>query len=346
VTLARLGDSGAARPAGSAARGWIDLLLPAIELAKSVASTDFVPRAMRNNPAAISAAILYGDEVGLGPMQSLARIAVIDGRPTLYAEAQRALVLAAGHDLWIGEITATRCEWCGRRTGSDQITRIVWTLDDARRAGLAGRDAWRKYPRQMLSARASAELVRAVFADVVGGLSATEEIEDGGFADAGENDAATPGRSTTRRRRSAKGTPAARDADELGNGSSVSALPALPGETVDVPADDVRDISRTDTAAVDRDRDAWAWRDSSALENAPSTEAQRRKMHSLMTRRGITERGDRLRHASDVIGRQITSSKELTADECDRVTDDLEAERETDADDAERTDYEPGDATE
>lgn len=69
-------------------------------------------------------------------------------------------------------------------------------------------------------------------------------------------------------------------------------------------------------------------------------------MHTLMTRRGITERGDRLRHASDVIGRQITSSKELTADECDRVTDDLEAERETDADDAERTDYEPGDATE
>ena len=69
-------------PSDPGARQWVELMQPAIELAKAVAGTDFVPKAMRNNPAQITAAVLYGDEVGLGPMQSLARISVIDGRPS------------------------------------------------------------------------------------------------------------------------------------------------------------------------------------------------------------------------------------------------------------------------
>ena len=127
---------------------------PAIELAKAVAGTDFVPKAMRNNPAQITAAVLYGDEVGLGPMQSLARISVIDGRPSLAAEAQRALILAAGHELWIEESTITRCTVAGRRRDSDQTSRVTWTSDDAKRAKLDGKPNWRSYPRQMLLARA------------------------------------------------------------------------------------------------------------------------------------------------------------------------------------------------
>ena len=57
----------------AAPHAWIALMGPAVELAKAVAGTEFVPRAMRDNVAAIAAAILYGDEIGLGPMQSLAR---------------------------------------------------------------------------------------------------------------------------------------------------------------------------------------------------------------------------------------------------------------------------------
>jgi hypothetical protein len=184
-------------------REWVELMEPSVELAKAVANTDFVPRAMRGNPAAIAAAILYGDEVGLGPMQSLAKIVVIDGRPCLYAEAQRALILSAGHDLWLEESTATRCTWAGKRTNSDQSNRVTWTLDDAKRAGLAGKDAWRKYPRQLLSARASAELARAVFADAIGGLAAVEEVleEEGGAEPVPL--AAAPAGTTRRRRRGA-----------------------------------------------------------------------------------------------------------------------------------------------
>jgi len=159
-------------------RDWIEVLPRAAEVAKAIANTDFVPQQFRGNPAAITAAILYGDEVGLGPMQSLAKIAVIEGRPSLAAEAQRGLILAAGHELWIEDASVTRVVVAGRRRDSEQTSRVTWTIDDAKRANLVGKHNWRTYPRQMLIARATAELARAIFADVIGGLAATEEIAD------------------------------------------------------------------------------------------------------------------------------------------------------------------------
>ena len=159
---------------------WVTLLAEVGQLAHAIANTDFVPKAMRGNEAAIVAAIMYGDEVGLSPMQSLAKIAVIDGKPSLAAEGQRALILAAGHYIWPEDFTTTKVTWAGRRHDLDTISRVTWTLDDAKKANLAGKQNWRTYPRAMLSARASAELARAVFADVIGGLAATEENEDSG----------------------------------------------------------------------------------------------------------------------------------------------------------------------
>src|SRR4029077_1118191 len=185
-------------------RAWTSLLPMAAELAGQIAGTDFVPVSLRNNPAAITAAILYGDEVGLGPMISLSRIAVINGRPTLAAETQRALILAAGHDLWIEETTVSRCTICGRRKDSEATSRITWTLDDARRANLAAKQPWRQYPRQMLLARASAELARAVFPDAIGGLAASEELQDEPELALVENGPAPE--TTTRRRRRANVT--------------------------------------------------------------------------------------------------------------------------------------------
>jgi len=197
---------------GHVSREWIELLEPAAALANQVAGTGFVPRAMQGNPAAIVAAILYGDELGLGPMQALAKISVIEGKPTLSAEAQRALVLAAGHELWIEEATTTKVTVAGRRSGSDRVSSVTWTLDDAKRAGIAGRQNWRTYPRQMLTARATAELARTIFADVVGGLAATEELEDVDPLAVGETGLEVQAeKKTTRRRRTTRKPPEAKN---------------------------------------------------------------------------------------------------------------------------------------
>lgn len=158
----------------------IDIIQPAADLAQRIAKTEFVPSALRNRPEAVLAAILTGHEVGIGPMQALAKIHVIEGRPTQAAELMRALVLSKGHELIVEEYTLTRVILCGRRKESDHVTKVQWDMDMAKKAGLEQKPNWKKYPRAMLLARATGELCRLIFADVIGGISYTpEELTDG-----------------------------------------------------------------------------------------------------------------------------------------------------------------------
>jgi hypothetical protein len=138
-----------------------------------------VPRALRGRPEAIVAVVLAGHELGLGPMQSLAQVNLIQGRPSLAAEAMRALVMAAGHTLVVeaGDDAATvrahRRDW-----PAEQWATFRFTLADAERAGLLGKDTWKQYPRAMLSARATSEACRATFPDVLAGISYTPDELD------------------------------------------------------------------------------------------------------------------------------------------------------------------------
>jgi hypothetical protein len=148
-------------------------------LAERISGTEFVPTQLRRRPEAVLAALLSGAERGLGPMESLRLINVIEGRPGLSAEGMRALVLAAGHEIDIVDNTATKATVIGRRAGTEKWTvPFTWTLDRARRARLANKDNWTKYPEAMLLARATSDLCKAIFADVTAGLAVTEEIAD------------------------------------------------------------------------------------------------------------------------------------------------------------------------
>lgn len=157
-----------------------DVLPSAFGLAEKVARTEFVPSSLRGKPDAIMACVLAGHEMGIAPMKALQSIHVIDGRPSMSAELMRAVAQAHGHEVWVEESTTTRVTVAGQRSGSTHVQKVTWTLDDAKKAGLDAKQNWRKYPRQMLLARASAELVRMAFPDVLAGLSyASEEVADG-----------------------------------------------------------------------------------------------------------------------------------------------------------------------
>jgi len=119
---------------------------------------------------------MYGDEIGVSPMAALQGIHVIDGRPFLSSELMRALVFAAGHSIVVAVSTGTRCVVIGRRAGEAEGVEIEWTAEMAKYAGLWGKGAWRTYPRALLLARASAELCRILFPDVVRGLGHVPDV--------------------------------------------------------------------------------------------------------------------------------------------------------------------------
>ena len=212
---------------------WAAVLRQVSWLAKEVAETDFVPKGLRGSAAAVTAAILYGREIGL-PMTALTQVHVVEGRPGLYAEAMRALILAAGHDFEVVEATGATVTVRGRRRGTGRWQPVTWNLDMARAAGLLPanpKSGWAKYPRSMLVARATVELARQLFPDVIHGFRAIEEIQDD--APAADDDAATPAASTTVRRaprapRKAATPPPALPATRAPD--RPTAPPPLPGE--------------------------------------------------------------------------------------------------------------------
>jgi hypothetical protein len=156
-----------ARPLSPAEVNW--------KTAQKIANTPFVPTAFRGKPEAVFAAILYGDELGLGPMQSLNSIHVIEGKPSMSPELMRALVARAGHRLDVKLASNDKVVLWGKRADNNSEATVEWSMKDAQQAGLAGRGAWKTYPRAMLLARATSEICRQIFSDCIMGLSYTPE---------------------------------------------------------------------------------------------------------------------------------------------------------------------------
>jgi len=283
-----------------------DWLADPAEIAARVGNTEFVPQALRGNIPAITAALLYGAEIGLGPMASLSGIVIINGQPRLYAEKQRALILAQGHDIWVEESTISKCTIVGQRKGSSQASRVTWTMDDARRANLAGKQSYRLYPRQMLLARASAELATAIFPDVIGGLKAVEETDDndtaGGAAATAEPEP-TPRKT---RRRASVSAPASTPA---------AAAPPTP-TPIPVPGDTPTGVAVLSPTTAP------------SPGNIPFdqiTDNQRTKLHAMFRERGVENRDERLAYCSQVVEHAVPSMSMLTQGEARKLIDHLEA---------------------
>jgi hypothetical protein len=113
---------------------WRGMREQAAELVKS----GFLPRAV-NTPEKAMAIIQTGKELGLGPMQSLRSIHIIEGKPTMSADLIAGLALAKlpGSVLRVVESSDKKCVIEAGRSGQ-KLTPFEYTMADAQRAGLAG----------------------------------------------------------------------------------------------------------------------------------------------------------------------------------------------------------------
>lgn len=119
--------------------------------------------------------MLAGREMGVGPIQALASMHIIEGKPSASASLLGALVKRSGrYDYRVTLRTDEECRlaWFerGERVGESSFSKA-----DATRAGLWGKQNWNKYPRSMLFARALTDGIRTYAPDAAMGIVYTPE---------------------------------------------------------------------------------------------------------------------------------------------------------------------------
>lgn len=147
--------------------------------AQLISKSSFCPKNFQGNTGDVLIAIQMGTELGLKPVQALQNIAVINGKPSVYGDAQLAIVK---HHPEFENITETQTETeatCKvKRQGQSEHT-VTFTIEDAKRAGLWGKSGpWSTYPKRMLQMRARGFCLRDTFPDALKGFISYEEAQD------------------------------------------------------------------------------------------------------------------------------------------------------------------------
>lgn len=132
------------------------------------------------NEAAAMVIILTGRSLGLDPTAALRGTHVVKGKAVTSSDMIVGIVRKSGECAsWVVlKSTAEECIIETRRKGDDSPVRHTWTMEMAKRAGLANKDNWRAYPHAMLRARCSAELGRMVYPDFLLGVYVEGEIPE------------------------------------------------------------------------------------------------------------------------------------------------------------------------
>lgn len=151
----------------------------ATDMAKMMAHSNIVPKDYQGNPGNILVAIQWGMELGLGPLQAMQNIAVINGRPSLWGDAMLALVQGHPEFEYIDEEQDDKRAICRlKRRNQPEVVR-TFSMADAQAAGLAGKQGpWKQYPKRMMQMRARAWAMRDLFADALRGIQVAEEVQD------------------------------------------------------------------------------------------------------------------------------------------------------------------------
>jgi len=126
---------------------------------------------------AMAAIVLTGRELGVGPMASLnGGFWNIQGHITMSSEQMRAKFRQAGHSLILVTLTEEACTLKGVRKDNKDTCEMTFTMEDAKRAGLMGKNNWKTDPKSMLMASCSRKLIRFLAPELLAGTG-MDEVE-------------------------------------------------------------------------------------------------------------------------------------------------------------------------
>lgn len=152
-----------------------------ISIAEALAPSDIIPESYQGKPANIVVAMEFGQSMGLSPAESLYRINVIKGKPTMSAELVAAQVRKAGHKLRISKDVAHNSVTCTIVRADDPDYPFSATRDAAwaKQMGLSGKDNYVKQPLTMLTWRAITACAREACPEALFGAGYTpDEMDD------------------------------------------------------------------------------------------------------------------------------------------------------------------------
>ncbi len=153
-----------------------------MQMSQVLAKSGLIPQGL-NTPEKVCVALQWGAELGLSPMVAVNNVAVVNGKPTLSADIMHAIVR---HNPEYGGLK-WNCQ--DEKKAECIITRVMpngikeetigrYTWEDAQKAGLTGKDNWKKYPARMLKHRALSYALRDAFPDALAGIYMPEEMEN------------------------------------------------------------------------------------------------------------------------------------------------------------------------
>jgi len=144
------------------------------EQADVLHKSGFFPKSVRSTEAAL-AIMLAGRELGLGPMESLRSVYIVDGQTTISSGLMAAMIWGAGHAYNIDESTDTSCQITFTRNNGQTYTHR-YTIEDAKTAQLLGKRNWQQYAKAMLFNRCISAGGRAFMPDVTRRMYTPEEM--------------------------------------------------------------------------------------------------------------------------------------------------------------------------
>lgn len=135
------------------------------------------------------AKILYGMELGVGPMAALMGVHIIENKPSPSANLMATLIKRSGRynyrvTTWTDKACVIEFSEHGQPCGTasftwEEASHIQFYVQGGGKKALTSKDVWQNYPKAMLFSRAISQGARAFCADVFGGapVYTAEELD-------------------------------------------------------------------------------------------------------------------------------------------------------------------------
>lgn len=160
--------------------GAIDNMLQVRVIASFLAESKFLPQSLRKDPATAITLVITAKQMGL-PITALSEVCEVNGKISFWGRTKAGILFRDARCEYVIPVQKTEqvCTLKAKRKGWPEAVEVTYTIGQAEKAGLTGKDPWKKYPADMLYYRALSRVINEVFPDVIQGIATAEDIQDG-----------------------------------------------------------------------------------------------------------------------------------------------------------------------